>query len=52
MNEIQSAVIAAFRQSESVATPPAARPALEAPSYALPGLHITVVDSLAAVETL
>ena len=52
MNEIHSAAIAAFRQTQSDSTPQAAHAALEASSRALPGVHITVVDSLAAVETL
>lgn len=52
MNEIQSAVIAAFRQNRSEPAPVVRHPTVEAASLALPGLHIAVTDNLAAVEPL
>ena len=52
MNEIQSAVIAAFRQDRSEPVSAVARTTIDSPSLAIPGLHISVSDHLAAVEAV
>jgi CelD/BcsL family acetyltransferase involved in cellulose biosynthesis len=52
MNEIQSAVIAAFRQDRSEPASAVARATVESSSRSVPGLHISVSDNLTAVETV
>jgi len=50
MNQIQSAVIAAFRQDRSEPTQVVARPTIETTIRAVPGVQISVSENLDAVE--